>query len=245
MASCFAAIRPSGCRSRSAISCFEGHAVIWRIWQLADSAFPSGGFAHSGGLEAALQQGEVRGAEGFRRFLLDSLWQAGRGSMPMANASFDDRARLAEADGICDAFLNNPVANRASRVQGRTFFSACLRAIGGSELRSLEQEIRARGLAQHHAPLFGATLAALGVERELMQRLVLHLAMRGVVSGAVRLGVIGPYQGQSIQWELAPELEAILKACGELGLEDVSQTAPLLDLLQGNHDRLYSRLFQS
>src|SRR5437764_980339 len=31
------------------------------IWQLIDSAFPTGGFAHSSGLEAAWQHGEVRG----------------------------------------------------------------------------------------------------------------------------------------------------------------------------------------
>ena len=31
----------------------------WLLWQLADSAFPTGGFAHSGGLEAAWQNGEV------------------------------------------------------------------------------------------------------------------------------------------------------------------------------------------
>jgi urease accessory protein len=32
----------------------------WLLWQLADSAFPTGGFAHSGGLEAAWQHGEIR-----------------------------------------------------------------------------------------------------------------------------------------------------------------------------------------
>jgi urease accessory protein len=215
----------------------------WRIWQLVDSAFPSGGFAHSGGLEAALHQGEFRGREGFRRFLLDSLWQAGRGSLPFANATFDSLASLAEADSLCDAFLSNPVANRASRVQGRAFFSTCKRSIGADALRAVEE--RAHGLCQHQAPLFGATLRTLGIERDVMQRLFIHFALRGVVSGAVRLGVIGPYEAQSLQWEFAPELERIVTACEDLSLDDVSQTAPLLDLLQGNHDRLYSRLFQS
>ena len=31
----------------------------WRVLQLADSGFPTGGFAHSGGLESAVQHGSV------------------------------------------------------------------------------------------------------------------------------------------------------------------------------------------
>jgi urease accessory protein UreF len=30
-----------------------------------------------------------------------------------------------------------------------------------------------------------------------------------------------------------------------LSVDDLAQTAPLVDLLQAGHDRLYSRLFQS
>src|SRR6185312_5576255 len=52
------------------------------LLQLGDSAFPAGGFAHSGGLEAAAQLGEVKGAEAVRAFCEQSLWQTGRGALP-------------------------------------------------------------------------------------------------------------------------------------------------------------------
>ena len=39
------------------------------LLQLADSAFPTGGFAHSGGLEAAYQLGEIDGPEGLAKRL--------------------------------------------------------------------------------------------------------------------------------------------------------------------------------
>ena len=31
--------------------------LTWRLWQLVDSSFPTGAFAHSGGLEAASHAG--------------------------------------------------------------------------------------------------------------------------------------------------------------------------------------------
>ena len=45
--------------------------------------------------------------------------------------------------------------------------------------------------------------------------------------------------------ELGPALDAVAERCGELGVEDLAQPAPLLDLLHATHDRLHSRLFQS
>src|SRR6516165_7139902 len=87
----------------------------WLIWQLVDSAFPAGGFAHSFGLEAAWQQGEVDAAS-LPAFVRDAIAQAGHSGLPFVLAAFDDPRRVALVDERCDAFLRNPVANRASRV---------------------------------------------------------------------------------------------------------------------------------
>ena len=215
----------------------------WLIWQLADSAFPAGSFAHSCGLEAAWQAGDVRDVDGLRQFVRDVIWQAGRGSLPLLTAAHRMPARLDELDALADVFLTNPVANRASRVQGRAFLATCARTWPGRALRELEVTLPDR--AGHCAPITGAVLRHVGVPLPLAQRLFLYNTARSVLAAAVRLGVAGTYQAQRLQFECGSVLDAVLDACAALDDRDLAQTAPIVDLWQASHDRLYSRLFQS
>ena len=215
------------------------------MFQLADSAFPTGGFSHSAGLEAAAQQGEVSDAAALRTFIEGVLWQAGHGALPFLRAAYGPEAEPEKLDAWCDAFLSNHVANRTSRTQGRTLVATAARIFPEEELQRLHASVRERTLRAHHAPMFGFTLRALAVPLEQTQELFLHLALRGVASAAVRLGLLGPHESQRLQHELAGVQDSILARCGPLPLSALSQPSPLIDLLGATHDRLYSRLFQS
>lgn len=210
--------------------------MSWLTWQLVDSAFPAGGFAHSFGLEAAWQQGEVT-AESLAAFVRDGIAQAGHSGLPFVLAAFDDPGSLALFDERCDAFLRNPVANRASRVQGRAWAGTVGRSFPGVEVRSAGH--------RHFAPIFGATLRALGVDREDAARMFLFGTARGTLSAAVRLGITGTTDAQRILGERHADLDLIIRRCRDLAIDDAAQTSPLIDLWQASHDRLYSRLFQS
>jgi urease accessory protein len=214
------------------------------VLQLADSGFPTGGFAHSGGLEAAVQQGEVRGASELRRFVRELLWQAGHCGLPLLGAAHREPAELPALDARAEAFLTNHVANRASRTQGRAFLDTCAR-IFPEPVAPLREAARAAGVRYHHAPLFGAVLRGLEVEPREAQQLFLSLTLRGTLSAAVRLGIVGTHESHQLQHQATPLLEAVLEQCAGLGVEALAQPSPLLDLLGSTHDRLYSRLFQS
>jgi len=218
--------------------------IPWLLLQLADSALPTGGFAHSLGLEATAQQHEVRTSAELRRFVRDALWQAGHFGLPLAAAARAGATALPRLDARADAFLVSRVANRASRTQGRALLDTAAR-IFPAEVTELRDFARSANLFLHHAPIFGAVCGSLAVERTQLQQLWLSMTLRGVLFAAVRLGLAGTHEAQRMQHELAPAMDELLAACGTLTEDDLAQTAPLLELFGSTHDRLYSRLFQS
>ena len=104
---------------------------------------------------------------------------------------------------------------------------------------------RTSGLKLHLAPIWGAVWHSLGLGAGETQRVLLWSTARNVLSASVRLGLLGTHEAQAMLAQLGPVLDEVHAACGELRPEALAQPAPLADLLQGTHDRLYSRLFQS
>jgi urease accessory protein len=192
--------------------------------QIADSAFPAGGFAHSGGLEAASHFGELDVA----RFAEAALRQAGTFALPFVReARTGDAAAL---DARCEASIASHVARRASRAQGRAWARAC------GEIFAIEVPALPFG----HLPVaFGATSALLEVPRDDALLLYLQLAVRAPLSAAVRLNRIGPTAAQQIldRLDVAVDLER--------PLDRAAHSAPVEELLGALHDALPARLFQS
>jgi urease accessory protein len=213
----------------------------WLLLQLADAAFPSGGFAHSSSLEAALHFGA---ADDVAAFVEHALVHAGSSALPFVVAACAAPERLAELDDAIDANLLSHVANRASRAQGRAFASAAARIFEPAPATPLDAvAAHARDHSAHHAPIFGAVFGALDQTPESAAVAFLHGQTRGLLSAAVRLGAVGPLEAQRIQADRARLLDRILASSTDLG--DAASTAPLVELFGALHDRLDGHLFQS
>jgi len=208
----------------------------WLRWQLADSAFPTGGFAHSSGLEAAWQHDEVRNRADFHGWLLASLQQVARGQIPWLNMAYQQPTRLEELDNRCDAFTSNHVANRASRLQGRALLTAAERIFGTAFTPPT---------LGHFAPIFGVVGRTLEIPHLDTVRLCVYWHLKGVIAAAVRLNIMGPMEAQGLQHKMGSVAEAVVQRGATYDLDDLAQTNPVQELWQGAHDRLYSRLFQS
>jgi urease accessory protein len=68
---------------------------------------------------------------------------------------------------------------------------------------------------------------------------------KAVLSAAIRLGLLGPYQSQTILAASSTRqiLRDILDEVRDLDVEDAGQTWALLDVFQGRQEILYSRVF--
>lgn len=211
------------------------------VLQLADSAFPIGGFVHSQGLEAATSFG---GAPDVDAFFGQSAWQTGFGALPFVHATASGLASITEAADECDAFLLNPIARRASAAQGRNLLRVAKEAFG-TRAAVAAFCADAETTTTHLAPVFGGLARALEVTPTDATRVFLHSSARNVLSAAVRLGRLGPLEAQRVLADRAELLERVHARCGTLAISDAAQTSPVLDLFAGLHDRLYTRLFQS
>src|SRR5262249_39760633 len=134
-----------------------------------------------------------------KEFIQASLVQIKNGMLPFMITVFDKDHEFRKQDEWCDTFLTNHVANRASRLQGKALFSSARRIFTGARF-----EIRDELSLGHLAPVFGMVMRGLNVERTRAIRLFLFWHLRGWVASAVRLGLIGPMEAQSVQFELGP-----------------------------------------
>lgn len=217
----------------------------WRFWQWIDSSFPSGGYAHSLGLEAwstlAPRDADVEQA---LASLLESQLSMG---LPHLCAAFErgallDPTVMHRLDLEYDAELWGPIANRASRAQGRGLTESTLRSVGHlATLQPAREWLADPAWPLHHNVVFGALAGAFSSELEQVREAYAFALARAAVSAAVRLNLLGPFAGQRVLATLAERAREVLAAPPRPS----ASTAPFLDLLAERHDTLHTRLFSS
>ncbi len=225
------------------------------LLQLADSALPAGGFAFSNGLESLAKLGHLPTLSAFEEYLQGYLEQTGRAELAFLNSfmrshSGTERADFGEIAEEWNAFLTAPSSRRASLAQGR----AWLQLMAGLD-SAVEGDIKRRfkeagshpeaKLQMHLLPVFGLALAALGASESQARLLFLHTALRDQISSAIRLGLVGSMQGQVLHRAQLKRCERLEREAARLDFRVAVKSAPLLEVAQNHHERLYSRLFQS
>ncbi|XP_076360361.1 uncharacterized protein LOC143252311 [Tachypleus tridentatus] len=222
---------------------------ILTILQMSDSAFPTGGFTHSLGCEAALQCGYITNKDNFRVFVISCLENAGSFSLPFvreAHKLYLDYNALLKLDRLYNVYLVNHVARRASLQQGRSLLSTCCRTFLITHLDALQKYIDDGSVRGHQAVIFGAICGVLKIPVSEVLYMFMFGMLRTLVASMVRLGkIVGSLEGQRFQYELQRIIPDIVARNVDKSPEDACISFPMPDIIQNFHDKLFSRLFYS
>lgn len=239
------------------------------LLMLGDGRLPSGGYAHSGGLEQAIRQGWVNDAADLHAFLRGRLHTTG-----LMNAAFavsarhilgEDRSIAEVGDRTTDTSVGESLGDATT--EALEILDAELRArtpapalrttgewLGTLMLRSMQRihphpllEALPKGLQQ---PLvYGAVGQALGLGAAETAAVVLHEAVTGPATAAVKLMSIDPFQAHGAILSLGEELDAAAETAAQYertaasGLPALS--SPLSDFAAEMHVKDHVRLFAS
>jgi urease accessory protein len=217
--------------------------------QLSDGALPIGRFVHSHGLEAWLRDHGRVSAERVAALVESAVCH---GVAPL------DGAVLAHAHGATslpvllslDAALTarklTPLTRDASHACGRQLAKLGPALATGDVLVAAHAGAVADGRADGNlAVVAGALARALGLSAEQALLVELRNAAAGLLSAAVRLGVLAPTRAQSLLAVMHPAIARAAEHALSVELADVHATIPELDAHVLTHARAHPRIFMS
>ncbi|HEY7039535.1 MAG TPA: urease accessory protein UreF [Methylomirabilota bacterium] len=221
------------------------------LLHFADSAFPTGGYAHSFGLERYCQAGIVRDRHGLERFLVMQL--EGSGGPCDATAAAGalravDRGDLEAGRRLDEALEAMKVVKEfreGSRQMGRQTLRVAAALTGDRRLAAYLDEVNADRAPGHHAIAFGMVAGALGWDAEGAAIAFLYSTTALLVGAALRLLPMGQLEGQTVLWRLHPVIERVGREAAERAPDDLWSFTPGLDIQGMLHERLEARLFRS
>jgi urease accessory protein len=216
------------------------------ILQHADSAFPSGSFAFSNGIEglAALNAPLDRGGlNNVVAMILRHRWATSdRIAIALAHRAGCDLGGVAAIDRAVEAATLAEPLRSGSKRNGKALLAAHARLAtpGAADLRSLI----ASGDALGHLPVVqGFVWRARGMSEADAIAISGYTTASGLIAAAVRLGRIGAVEAQAV---LADVLPAIAEISGPVPADAAIESfMPWVDMAAARHARAHLRLFAS
>jgi urease accessory protein len=226
---------------------------------LTDGRFPSGGHAHSGGLEAAVAAGRVHDLSSLAAFLEGRLATTGMVTASFAAASGaragagrapeDVMPALAELEEGMDARTPSAALRRASRRQGRALLRAARAIWPDPILGALARRPGGHPEGPHHPVVLGVAAAAAGLDPARAALSAAYAAVAGPATASVRLLGLDPYPVHAQLARLGPACERIAAQATEYAYGSVgalpASGAPLLEITAEVHATWEVRLFAS
>jgi urease accessory protein len=221
------------------------------LLHFTDTAFPTGGYAHSFGLERYCQAGIVSDAAGVERFLLAQIeGSAGPGDATAAVAALramtaGDVEACRRLDETLEAMKPVREFRAGSRQMGRQTLRVSAALTGDQRLAAYLEEVEDGRAPGHHAVAFGMAGGVHGWGAEAAATAFLYSTTALLVGAALRLLPMGQMEGQRVLWRVHPVIARVAREAVGRDPAELWSFAPGLDIAGMLHERLETRLFRS
>lgn len=220
---------------------FPAELFLW-----LSPAFPVGGFAFSHGLEKLVEDGSVSDRASLAAWLTDlALSGSLRNDLLLLAEAWravgaQDTPRLHTVAALAAALQPGAERQLETLTQGRGFGAACTAAWDVPSVALLAQNNR---LAYPVA--VGAAAADLKIPVEPTLDAYALGFCSNLMSAAIRLSVIGQFDGQRVLAELLPVVQAAALDAASGSLDDLGGACFASDLASLAHETQHVRLFRS
>jgi urease accessory protein len=221
------------------------------LLQSSDSMFPSGAYAHSFGLEGAVQDDVVCDVKSYSNFLRDFvLPQIIHLELPMAGLAFDaaveaDLGRLCSLDERYGAMKATKELRTASARIGTQRLALAADLLDDSFISEVHNANENGQLAGHEVLAVGVQCAQTGMSRSDALGVVYYLSLSVLTNAIVKLIRIGQTDCQRILAANLGQINDVIRRAQVVAEEEIGWFSPLTDIVSARHETAYSRLFIS
>ena len=230
------------------ITMTEEGTALYRLMAWLSPAYPVGAFSYSGGIEWAVESGDITNAETLKRWLAVVIAEGGG----FCDAVFFVHAHLAietnDAKALRDvaelaaAFAPSKERHLETTAQGRAFVEATRAAW---PCAALDRLAAAWDGPVAYPVAVGVAAAGHGVAVEPALGAYLHAVVANLISAGVRLIPLGQTDGQRLLAAFEPVVAATAARALATPLDQVGGAAFRADLASMHHETQYTRLFRS
>jgi len=229
-----------------------GAAWLGRLLQITDSAYPTGVFAHSGGLEGLVQIGQVETLAGLERFLSETVFSGLEFChlpvlrMSAAATQARDAAALATLDEIAAAMLTPEELRLASSRSGRQRLDLMESVMHLRTRSPREWEELTGSLTSRQLPVIAGMEAAwLGIPVNAAMHAYAFGSLSGLLSASMKIMRLGQTAVQEMLHRLTARLPLLIERSMEIDFDSLGFFTPVADIASARHKRAASRLFLS
>jgi len=222
--------------------------ALYRLMAWLSPAYPVGAFSYSGGIEQAVERGDIKDAASLKRWLAVIIAE-GSGFCDAVFCAQAHRAitagndtLLREVAEVAAAFAPSKERHLETTAQGRAFVEATRAAW---PCAALDRLAGAWDGPVAYPVAVGVTAAGHGIVVEAALSAYLQAVVANLISAGVRLIPLGQTEGLRLLAAFEPVVAATVTRALSVPLDQVGSATFRADIAAMLHETQYTRLFRS